>query len=89
MGYQGAPSTPFEHLLAAASAAGKDHPPTMGAVDLTVRSKPNHREDAPAAVIEEAGQNSGACAGDARIPTSDEAQQGDEEQEPQRDPLII
>ena len=89
MGYQGALSTPFEHLLAAASAAGEDHPPTMGAVDLTVRPKPNHREDAPVAVVQEAGQNLGACAGDARIPTSNEAQQGDEEQEPQRDPLII
>ena len=89
MGYQGASSAPLEHLLAAASAAGGDHPPTMGAVDLTVRSKSNRREDAPAAVIEEAEQNSGACAGDARIPTSDKAQQGNEEQEPQRDPLII
>ena len=89
MGYQGASSTPLEHLLAAASAAGGDHPPTMGAVDLTVRSKPDRREEAPVAVIEEAEQNSRVCADDARIPTPTEAQQGNEEQESQRDPLII
>ena len=88
MGYQGTSSTPLEHLLAVASAAGGDHSPAMGAVDLTVRAKPNCPEEAPAAVIE-AEQNSGVCADDARIPTSATAQQGDEGQESQRDPLII
>ena len=89
MGYQGTPSTPLEHLLAVASAAGGDHSPAMGAVDLTVRAKPNRHEEAPVAVIVEAEQNSGICADDVRIPTSAAAQLGDEGQEPQRDPLII
>ena len=89
MGYQGTSSTPLEHLLAVASAAGGDHSPAMGAVDLTVRAKPNCHEEAPVAVIAEAEQNSGVCADDARIPTSAAAQQGDEGQESQRDPLII